>query len=358
MYRVEARYFDGQSSTPHTVVVSTDERFDNFRLHHADGSSSSWHIDDLTFEQYGDCLELRNTQFSGALLQINDELFSKSFFETMGFKNKLGIHHRLLSLGFPKLVGIAVGMLALIVASYFWLLPPAAERLVVLVPRSVDITLGNMFMSTFLNENRIDSTRTAYLEQFAEQIDFKNTIPLHFTVVESRQINAFALPNGQIVIFSELLDRLQCSSELAALLAHEAAHINLRHSMKMLLRNLAGYLIISLLLTDVSGIMAVLADNAHQLHNLSYSRKFEREADEQGLKILMNNHIDPNGKVQLFVLLENISSVTIPQIISTHPLTAERKANMQKIIEKSEYSLLQNDYLETLFARMQRVRDE
>ncbi|MCL2416650.1 MAG: M48 family metallopeptidase [Bacteroidales bacterium] len=355
MYRVEARYFDGQSSRPQAIVVFTDERFDELRLQCADGDSFFWNVDDLIFEQYEDCLELRNKQFSGALLQIKDEHFSKSFLEAMKFKNKFDVHRRILNIGFPKIVGLAVGMLALIVAAYFWLLPPIAERFVAVVPQSADIALGNMFMNTFLNENRIDSTRTAYLEQFAAQIDFKNTIPLHFTVVESGQINAFALPNGQIVVYTGLLDRLQHSSELAALLAHEAAHVNYRHSMKMLFRNLAGYLLISLLLTDVSGIMAVLADNAHRLHNLSYSRKFEREADEQGLKILMNNHIDPNGMVQLFVLLENISRVTIPQIISTHPLTAERKENMQKIIKKSEYSLFQNDYLDSLFVRMQQA---
>jgi len=355
MYRVEARYFDGQSSKPHTVVVFTDERFDKLRLQCADGSSFFWDIDDLIFEQYEDCLELRNNQFSGVLLQIIDENFTKSFLEAMKFKNKLDVHRRILNIGFPKIVGLAVGMLALVVAAYFFLLPPIAERFVAVVPQSADIALGNMFMNTFLNENRIDSTKTAYLEQFAAQIDFKNTIPLNFTVVESGQINAFALPNGQIVVYTGLLDRLQHSSELAALLVHEAAHVNHRHSMKMLFRNLAGYLLVSLLFTDVSGIMAVLADNAHRLHNLSYSRKFEREADEQGLKILMNNHIDPNGMVQLFVLLEKVSKLPIPQIVSTHPLTAERKVNMQKIIEKSEYSLLQNNYLDSLFAQMQRT---
>jgi predicted Zn-dependent protease len=311
-----------------------------------------WYVDDLNFEQYGDCLEIRNKQFSGALLQIKDESFSKNFLQAMGWKNKVDIHHRILTIGFPKIVGIAVAMLALIVAAYFYLLPPIAEKSAALLPESFDTYLGNAFMSTFINENKIDSSKTVHLEKFAAQINFENTKPLHFSVVESNEVNAFALPNGHIVVYSEILNKMQNSSELAALLAHEAVHVNHRHSTKMLCRNLAGYMLISLIFSDVNGIMAVLADNAQQLHSLSYSRKFEQEADEQGLKILMNNHIDPNGMVQLFTLIEKEEKMAVPKIISTHPLTKERKENMQEIIAKSEYGLLPHSSLDSFFVQI------
>jgi len=352
MHRVEAKYFDGQSSASHQIEVATNERVDELRLQYADGSSSIWQVDDLYFEQYGDYLELRNKQISGVLIQINDEQFSKRFLEAMKWHKKVDVHHRLLSLGFRKIVGIALVLFALIVVAYIYFLPPVAERSVALIPQSFDIALGNAFMRSYLNENRIDSAKTNLLQEFAEQIDFENTIPLTFAVVESRQINAFALPNGQIVIYTGLLNRLQSSSELAALMAHEAAHINYRHSVKMLTRNLAGYLLISLILSDVNGIMAVLADNANQLHNLSYSRRFEREADASGLRILKNNHIDPNGKVELFALLEKESRIAIPAIISTHPLTAERKQNMQEIIANSEFEVIPQPRLDELFVQM------
>jgi len=352
MYGAEAKYFDGQSSVPQQVEIFFDERINELRLQFSDGDSSIWHIDNLEFEKYGNSLEIRNKQISSAFLQINNEQFSEQFLETMKRKNKFDVHHRLVNIGFSKIVAIAAAMFALIVAAYFWVLPPIAEKSVVLLPESFDTTLGNMFMRTFISENKIDSAKTAHLEEFAAQINFENTRPLRFAVVESNTINAFALPNGQIVIYSGILNKLQCSSELAALLAHEAAHVNHRHSVKMLSRNLAGYLLISLIFSDVNGIMAILADNAHQLHSLSYSRKFEQEADEQGLRILMNNHIDPNGMVQLFELLENEARITIPQIISTHPLTAERKAEMQRIIAKSEYNVQTHNALDSLFVLM------
>lgn len=117
----------------------------------------------------------------------------------------------------------------------------------------------------------------------------------------------------------------------------------------MLCRNLAGYMVVSLLFSDVNGVMAVLADNAQQLHSLSYSRGFEQEADEQGLKILMDNKINPNGMVNLFEQLEKESKISIPKIISSHPLTKERKEYMQKIISETVYEVKQNDKLDSIF---------
>ena len=349
MYRTEAKYFDGQSSLLHQVILLATERFNEICLQFADGSSIVWNSDDLDFERYGDSLEIRNKQFSGATLQIKDDIFVKRFWEAMTWKNRVDIHHRILGIGFSKIVAIAVAMLALIVVAYFYILPPIAEKSAALLPESFDTYLGNTFMGTFYDDHKIDTAKTAHLEKFAAQINFENRKPLHFSVVKSKEINAFALPNGHIVVYSGILDKMQNSSELAALLAHEAAHINNRHSTKMLCRNLAGYILISLIFSDVNGIMAVLADNAQQLHSLSYSRKFESEADEQGLKILMANHIDPNGMTQLFALIEREEKIAIPKILSTHPLTAERKENMQEIIKNSKYSVQAHHELELLF---------
>ncbi|MDR1739190.1 MAG: M48 family metallopeptidase [Bacteroidales bacterium] len=354
MYSVVAKYFDGQSSASHQATLFINEIFDDFRLQCADGSSFIWSVCDLSFEQYGDCLEIRNKQFPDALLQIRNEDFSKRFLEVMKEKNKVDVHHRILSIGFPKIVGIAFAMLALIILSYFYILPPIAEESAVLLPESFDTYLGDVFMGTFLDGNKIDSAKTVHLKNFASQIDFKNTKPLSFAVVESDEINAFALPNGQIIVYSGILYKMKNPNELAALLAHEAAHVNHRHSTKMLCRNLAGYMFISLLFSDVNGIMAVLADNAQQLHSLLYSREFENESDEQGLKILMDNHIDPNGMVQLFDLIEREEEIEIPPIINTHPLTRERKEKMQDIIKKSEYSLMSNKNLQFIFVQMKK----
>lgn len=346
---IDAKYYDGQSSVSRQMTVLFHNTMSEFRLQTGDGISFVWKLEDLQFERYGSLLEIRNKNYSGAILKIDDKDFSEKFYIAMKQSKRIDIHARLLNLGLSKITAIAICLLGLIVLTYFYALPPIAEKSAALIPESFDNEIGTMFMDAFLNENNIDTTKTKYLEQFAAELDLKNEKPLRFIVVESKEVNAFAIPNGQIVVFSGILKNMESSDELVALLGHEASHVNHRHSIKMLCRNLAGYMVVSLLFSDVNGVMAVLADNAQQLHSLSYSRGFEQEADEQGLKILMDNKINPNGMVNLFEQLEKESKISIPKIISSHPLTKERKEYMQKIISETVYEVKQNDKLDSIF---------
>ena len=347
--KIEAKYYDGQSSAPRQTTVVFNNTMNEFLLQTIDGISFVWQLEDLQFEQYGSLLEVRNKNYSGAILKIDDKNFSEKFYVAMKQNKRIDIHTRLLNLGLSKITAIAICLLGLIAIAYFYVFPLIAEKSAVLLPESFDDEIGNMFMDAFLNENDIDTTKTKYLEQFAAELNLKNEKPLRFTVIKSKEINAFALPNGQIVVFSAILKNMKSYDVLVALLGHEASHVNHRHSTKMLCRNLAGYMVVSLLFSDVNGVMAVLADNAQQLHSLSYSRSFEQEADEQGLKILMDNHVNPNGMVKLFEQLEEESKVSIPKIISSHPLTKERKENMQKIISEAVYDVKPNDKLISIF---------
>ncbi|WKN45576.1 M48 family metallopeptidase [Tunicatimonas pelagia] len=352
--KIEAKYFDGQSSASQQTIVAFDETMNEFRLHFAAGTSFVWNLNDLRFEQYGHLLEIRNKNYSGALLKIDDKNFSQSFYVAIKENKGVDIHTRLLKLGFSKILAIAVCLLGLVMLAYFYVLPPVAEKSAALLPNSFDDQIGNMFMETFLDHNTVDSAKTKYLRQFASELNLKNEKPLQFFVVESNEVNAFALPNGQIVIFTAILENMQSAGELAALLGHEVSHINHRHSIKMLCRSLAGYLTVSLLLSDVNGVVTVLAENAQQLHSLSYSRQFEQEADEQGLKILMDNNIDPNGMVQLFDQLEEESEYAVPKIISSHPLTKDRKENMRRIIYETVYEVKPHNKLNSLFEKIKR----
>lgn len=348
---VDATYFDGKSSASRHIILDFHDSRNELYLQTDEGVTLVWYLADLQMEQYGLVLEIRNNKDSGAILKVENLEFSRQFYEKMKLNNRVDLHMRLVNLGFSKIVAIAVSLLALIVLSYFFVLPPVAEKSASLLPQSFDDYIGDMFMETFLPENDVDSVETSYLNEFAAELNLHNQKPLDFTVVKSDEVNAFALPNGQIVVYSAILDEMKSSDELVALLAHEATHVNERHSVKMLSRNLAGYMLVSLLFSDINGIMAVLAENAQQLHSLAYSRKFEQEADEQGLQILMDNKVNPFGMVQLFEHLEDENPFTIPKILSTHPLTLERKENMQKIISETSYEVKPNETLKAIFEK-------
>ena len=351
---ITGKYYDGQSSAANQATVAFPIPMTKLQVHVNEEDSFVWPLKDLKFEKYGSLLELRNIHHSDAVLQIDDADFSNLFFATMKQNKQVDIHTRLLSLGLAKITAIAVDLLGLIVFGYFYVLPPIAEKAATLIPESFDTEIGDAFMDSFLDENDIDKVKTKYLGQFAAQLDLKNKKQLHYSVVKSDQVNAFALPNGHIMVYTGILETMKSSEELVALLGHEASHVNHRHSIKLLCSNLAGYLAVSLLFSDVNGVMAVLADNAQQLQSLSYSRGFEQEADEQGLKILIDNHLNPKGMVRLFEQLEKESKFSVPKILSSHPLTKERKANMEKIIDQSEYQIKPNKQLENIFKKLRK----
>jgi predicted Zn-dependent protease len=317
-----------------------------------DGTKLQWQINDLSFEQHGNLLRIRNLKLNGFVIDIMDLAFSKRLFSII--KNNKTVYGKTIfqTLGPVRISILAVGILTLLITAYFFVLPYIAEKSVPLLPDSFDNYIGDSFLETFMNENDIDSTKTKYLEDFVAALDLNNTKPIKVSVVESEEINAFALPNGQIVVYTGILKNMKKPDELAGLLAHEAAHINSRHATKMLCRNMTSYIILALLFRDNNSIMSVVADNAQALQSLSYSRKFEEEADEQGLSILMSNQLDPNGMVKLFEQLEAEEESILPEIISSHPLTADRKNNIQKLILQKTYQVKTNRRLQTLFEQL------
>jgi predicted Zn-dependent protease len=172
----------------------------------------------------------------------------------------------------------------------------------------------------------------AIVNQVGQQIVQKSTAsktPYKYDfhlLADQQTINAFALPGGRIVLFSGLLDKMGSAEELAGLLGHEVGHVKHRHSIKAQMRSLSTYLFVSLLLSDVNGVTAVLMDNAKMLSNLSYSRKLEHLADEEALAVLQKNHISQSGLVDLFRTLQGEAGEE-PQFLkflSSHPLTQDR----------------------------------
>lgn len=348
----EAKYFDGKSSLPQQIKVAFQNDILGLQLQISRDEKINWSLTDLRFERFGNLVEIRNQNYAYAILKVENAAFAEEFYSAMKRERRVDIHTRLLGLGLLKISGIALGLLGLIVGAYFYILPPIAEKSAALLPESFDDKIGNVFIENYLEKVEVDTARSMQLEEFASQLKLKNRKSLRFTVVKSEEINAFALPNGHIVVFSGILDNMESADELAALLGHEVTHVNARHSTKMLCRNLAGYMLVSLLFSDVNGVMAVLAENAQQLHSLSYSRNFEQEADEQGLRILVDNHVDPRGMIQLFERLEKDNGVSIPKIISTHPLTEDRRAHMEEMIGTMDYQVVSNPKLVSIFKEL------
>lgn len=165
----------------------------------------------------------------------------------------------------------------------------------------------------------------------------RSSSPLYFVVSKSQSINAFATLGGVIVINAGLILRTNTESELAAVIAHEIAHVTQNHLLRMVEKAdsnklatgvavLAGVIASS---KDPQAGQAILsATVASMAHSqLSFSREAETEADRVGLRILARSGFNPVGMPNFLKKLELFSSdrnANVTEYLRSHPLTIKR----------------------------------
>jgi Zn-dependent protease with chaperone function len=211
---------------------------------------------------------------------------------------------------------IIVTLLALV---YFWFIPFLAVRIANNVPISYEEKLGQSSYDALIQQYKVKPGATRLVNEFFQQMKVRTEYPVEITVVEDKQSNAFALPGGHIIVHDQLLRDMKHYEELAALLSHEYAHVEKKHTTKTIFRSMGTYMFISLLFGDLGGAGAVVVENANSLKSLQYSRRLEKEADLYGLDLLQERHIDPRGFEWLFNTLKQQNSLQPSEWLSSHP---------------------------------------
>ncbi|GLU56862.1 M48 family metallopeptidase [Dyadobacter frigoris] len=329
MYHFNILYFDGKFSVTHQATL--DLKPDHWIIQYVDQDQNEqivqWEINgierDLGFNslyifRYGD--------FPKQTIECKDEnllvSLKKLYPEKAFFRKKIDL---LINQNGTVIAGLACALAGLLAVAYFYILPWFAETVADKIPISMETQLGETMYENVISQYNKDDSLTRSVNDFVKEIDFKTDYPVEVTVVKEDKMNAFALPGGHIVVFDKIISKMKTKEELAALLAHEVAHVHYRHSLKSIFRSLSGYLLISLIFNDINGITAVLADNSNMLLNLNYSRNLEKDADEKAVVILQANGLNLKGFADLFSLLklESKDSETL-NLLRTHPLTDDR----------------------------------
>lgn len=350
MYHFNILYFDGKLSITHQATL--DLKQDHWIIQYFDQDQNAqivrWVINEIERDLNFDSLFIfRYGDFPKQTIECKDEnllvSLKKLYPEKAFFKKRIDF---LLNHNGTAIAGITCALIGLLAIAYFYILPWFAETVADKIPMSMETQLGETMYDNVISQYETDKTLTRKVNDFVKEIDFKTDYPIEITVVKEDQMNAFALPGGHIVVFDKIISKMKTKEELAALLAHEVAHVHYRHSLKSISRSLSGYLLISLIFNDINGITAVLADNSNMLLNLNYSRNLEKDADEKAVGILQSNGLDLKGFTDLFTLLKSESndSKTI-NLLSTHPLTDDR-INYAKNIALHQKGIRNNDKLE------------
>ncbi|HJV18452.1 MAG TPA: M48 family metallopeptidase [Sediminibacterium sp.] len=294
--------------------------------------SDEWDADkSVLFFLYEDCriqslpgsrnifLNRRGTQY----IVIPPEASWFPALQMMVNKANHSVFSKLFQLKTAVLVALTVVILAGTYLGITRLIPLAGLRL---ITPEYEMQLGDRFYKAFVSGETIDSSKTVQLQSFAQKLQLSKTYPIKITVVENKELNAFAMPGGNIVVYSGILRTMKEPDEMVALLSHESAHVNGRHSLRAVLRSAATGILISVVLNDVSGILAVLIDNADMLQSLSYSRSIEESADENGMQTMLANGIDPAGMKKLMLHFK-AAEAEMPagiSFLSSHPDTDSR----------------------------------
>jgi Zn-dependent protease with chaperone function len=324
---VQAIYYDDVTSKPHEVLVSVREP-NTLEVQLPDGERILWPLEHkgMAWERSSAQLRLSFGEHPRRVVVVRDPLFIQAFAMRMRYTGRQGVYDRMLGMARRGPLLFFLAVVGLMVAAYLWVLPWTAERMALLAPRTLDAQLGDAVfdeMRTTLDE---DTTRSAQLQAFGDALHLGRDFHHRYHVVRSDELNAFALPGGHIVVFTGLLDKLDSAGQLAALLAHEGTHVERRHSTRMIVRNMAGGLFLSLLVGDANAVVAVVADNANTLRNMGYGRGLETEADTLGQRRMQEAGVDPQGMVALLDVLDR-EAHDMPEalaFLSSHPLTTER----------------------------------
>ena len=165
-------------------------------------------------------------------------------------------------------------------------------------------------------------------------------VPFTIKVLDSEEVNAFALPGGFFFVNSGLILKADNESELAGVMAHEIAHVAARHGTRQATRGaIVNYATIPLIFMGGWTGYAIRqgAGLAIPMGFLAFTRGFEAEADMLGLEYMYKTGYDPTSFVDFFEKIQTLEKKkpgTLSKVFSTHPMTDDRIKNAQKNISE------------------------
>ncbi|MCX5917150.1 MAG: M48 family metalloprotease, partial [Deltaproteobacteria bacterium] len=160
-----------------------------------------------------------------------------------------------------------------------------------------------------------------------------------FYVLNTSEINAFAVPGGKVFVNSGLIQMVESEDELAGVMAHEIGHVVARHiarqseqGMKLGLATLGALLAGILLGPQAAAAIGVTAQAASATAMLKYSRENEEESDYLGLRFMERAGYDPRAMVSMLKKIRLVSgpaSSDPPAYLLTHPAAEQRMGNLE-----------------------------
>jgi len=233
---------------------------------------------------------------------------------------------------------------------------PFGDKAFILIPTPQEVSIGRQAASQI--EKKVKLCKDPVINEYVEFIGKKiaavsdrHDIIYHFKVIESDELNAFALPGGWVYIYTGLLRHLRNEAELAFVLGHEVGHIVGRHAVRRL-QFIYGIDFILSLTFRGKELSPAEKEFLNLLLNVvvaGYSRKEELEADAMGAYYTGKAGWNPVASVETIKLLYSLMKFKpsgVTELFMDHPTNRKRGKNLNRWISSFPKQWLQNPFNE------------
>lgn len=251
-----------------------------------------------------------------------------------------------------------VAMLAVAGACLFSLvffgIPAASGPLARMTPHDLEIHLGNSVEAQLDLALQLCPDTTGpgarILQALADRIGSHADLPAPLTVrvIRMEMVNAFALPGGRVWVTRGLIDEAGSADELAAVIAHEIAHVERRDVLAGLYRAMGFGLVLDAVLGGGSGAgqqVIALGSNLTEMRN---SRAVEQRADRRGIELLQAAGLDSRGMASFFARLQALEGdprgSRWTEFLASHPDTGRRVAAARALASPGAPALSSADW--------------
>ncbi|MDD3481475.1 M48 family metallopeptidase [Azovibrio restrictus] len=329
---MEAAYFDGRSSRRQRVRLRAEA---GFLLLAGEGVERRVPLAGLEISEPQGRAP-RTLRFAdGAYCEAPQDAALLALLEELGHRESTTVR---LQGGWRWSIGALAAIVLVLAGFYQWGLPWGAQVVAPLIPAAALEQVSNQTL-TALDKGMLKESRLPreYQERLTRGFlalaaadpalkPYRKSLKLHFRSAPRIGPNAFALPDGQVVLFDELVQMPASDAEVLAVLAHELGHVRERHGLRQLIQSSVVAAFTAAYLGDVSSLAAGLSTLAL---TSKYSRDMEREADDYAATTLRRQGHSP---AELGSALEKLARAHADEEgeeegkdwLSSHPDTRER----------------------------------